>query len=1198
MFTSGGVSIVKIGLFQVLITLVGFFIFGANVAQATNLAGYPGSGLMSLANSPYIVTGDITVNNGNTLTIEPGVIVKMQSGRQISVQNGQLIIGSASNPSPVVITSYKDDAYGGDTNNDGATSPGVGDWKYIQASSANSHVTINNALIRYGGFNSAMVQVLSDAQATITNTTIEYSNNTGLGIRNGATTLVLTNSIIRHTYEGLTISFQADATITGSTFSNNRRGIAIDTDADVANLTISGNTFSGNNVVAGATPFAGLDFADVDDTLIAINNDWGSSSGPTIASNPSGTGDKIIGNVTYSPWTGQNQAPILSYVSTSGYINDGVEPNISFKTQSVPLFEVSYSDAENQAPSYVNLVVATSTFPMVSYFGGTQTYYSDPYAFTKGTYSYHFEASDGTATARLPATGELSFAVKNIPVILVPGIMGTEMWKGSDLIWPDIVDMLGDVGDEFMNVLKMNSDSTASDSQVTIGDIVRKPVPNKNVFEGLISQFTTLGYQENTDLFVFPYDWRLDIRNTAISLKTKIDSTKSQTTSSKVDIVGHSMGGLLAKQYILDNGLSSLNKLLFIGTPHLGAPLAAKALIFGDNLNVKIMFPFLDPGRIKYISQNMLAIYELLPSRAYLDQEYYYYDHTQSSVFDYDRTKQFLTDSGLSSILLSSADNFHSTALDNFNTTGLDAYNINGCDTATVTSIIKRSDGEYSMFMYEGDGTVPLVSSKAINTPSNKTYYFKGIEHATMPSASGIKDLITNIIAGSTISLPSNATQDSSICKVEGKLVSVHSPVNLHIYDLLGNHVGRGENGAIDYNITGVAYEEIGENKFVFLPTSGGQTYQITLDGTGSGTYSLRVSKVENNQVIETAYYSDLPVNANTQATVTLASSVANTVLQVDQNNTGSFTPVSVSAVLDSTQSADITQPTSTISVSGTSTGTDRYQTSATISLSSTDDNAGVLKTEYSLNNGSTWNTYSSSFIITTLGNTTIQYRATDKAGNVEPTKSKTIEIVAASNAVIMILPPASAPPQVLGEQAERPANEQYTKEEILNALSQAQTEILLDYLNQEPNPALEQKVVQDYGQYLALDKPALNFITYGTKSTEKLGMGERAGVLRSYQYAFSALPQTGSDWEDVINISTNKLPNRRNTKAEQEAQKIVKKIYGQVDNQSTLFIAYGLRPETRDIKKEKSELGRFGRIFGKMPSSVFDWSIFREIVY
>ncbi|MEK7164644.1 MAG: hypothetical protein AAB779_01730, partial [Patescibacteria group bacterium] len=95
MFTSGGVSIVKIGLFQVLITLVGFFIFGANVAQATNLAGYPGSGLMSLANSPYIVTGDITVNNGNTLTIEPGVIVKMQSGRQISVQNGQLIIGSA-----------------------------------------------------------------------------------------------------------------------------------------------------------------------------------------------------------------------------------------------------------------------------------------------------------------------------------------------------------------------------------------------------------------------------------------------------------------------------------------------------------------------------------------------------------------------------------------------------------------------------------------------------------------------------------------------------------------------------------------------------------------------------------------------------------------------------------------------------------------------------------------------------------------------------------------------------------------------------------------------------------------------------------------------------------------------------------------------------------------------------------------------
>ena len=115
------------------------------------------------------------------------------------------------------------------------------------------------------------------------------------------------------------------------------------------------------------------------------------------------------------------------------------------------------------------------------------------------------------------------------------------------------------------------------------------------------------------------------------------------------------------------------------------------------------------------------------------------------------------------------------------------------------------------MWLHEGDGTVPLVSSKAVSIDSSRTYYFKGIEHATMPSATGIKSLVNNIITGNMLSLPSNATQDSSVCKVTGELVSVHSPVNLHIYDSSGNHVGRGENGEIDYNITGVAYEEIGE---------------------------------------------------------------------------------------------------------------------------------------------------------------------------------------------------------------------------------------------------------------------------------------------------------------------------------------------------------------------------------------------------
>src|SRR3989338_9757187 len=114
---------------------LGLILFCSPAGAVTNLFGYPSGagGVMSLANSPYVVINDITVNNGNTLTIEPGVIVKMQSGRSIILLNGNVNIGNAENPNPVVITSYRDDAYGGGTKSAGAGPPPEGGgWEYIQ----------------------------------------------------------------------------------------------------------------------------------------------------------------------------------------------------------------------------------------------------------------------------------------------------------------------------------------------------------------------------------------------------------------------------------------------------------------------------------------------------------------------------------------------------------------------------------------------------------------------------------------------------------------------------------------------------------------------------------------------------------------------------------------------------------------------------------------------------------------------------------------------------------------------------------------------------------------------------------------------------------------------------------------------------------------------------------------------------------
>ncbi len=1177
----------------------------ANTKPVINLTGSSVSTNATwpkIGSAAYVLDNDISVPTGVTLTIAPGVAIKGEYGQypdsRLEISGRLLAQGTADQP--IMFTSLRDDTAGGDSNNDGiASTPAAGDWGGLYFENSSGSI-FDYATVRYGGnysddFNGVFYATTDNVMLHLKNSSLAIATST-IGLANTAMYLEGASGL---TMSGSTVATTTTAILSSSSLAS----------------TISNTSFINN------THFA---ISNTGTQIDARHNWWSDDSGPTIASNPAGIGNAISSNVLYDPWTVHippNQPPVLSFVGTSGYTADGVEPNVSFKTMNAPIFKVSYSDPESAVPSYIRAVINNLYYALATTTGGVYVYEANLDSFPKGSFSYHFEASDGISSVRLPASGELSFEVKNMPVILVPGILGTELWRRNEKIWVNGQSIVGDVGDDFLNVLAMNFNGISGDNQITVGDIIRSE-PFTDVFNGLISQFSSLGYMEDTDLFVVPYDWRLDIRTSSNILKDKIDSVKNQTGSSKVDIVAHSMGGLLTKQYIINNDSSSINKIVFVGTPHLGAPKATKTLLLGDSL---LAVPGLSAERIKYIGQNMLSIYELLPSRNYIEQNgRYYFDEEQQILFDYDQTKQFLTDSGLSPILLQSADNFHSSTMDDFNVSGIDAYNINGCNIPTITTIVKRGTDEYSVSMMAGDGTVPLGSSRAIDLNNSRQFYFNDhgflnslfprISHATMPSAGGIKNLITQIVTGATIFLPDYATQDVADCHIEGNLVSVHSPVNLNIYDSNGNHVGRGESGVIDYNISGVAYEEIGENKFVFLPTSGGQTYQIELDGTGSGTFSLRVSKIENSQVTETAYYSNLPVSTATEATVTLAADVSNTVLSVDQNGTGSFAPVSVSAVLNSAQAADITQPASVIAISGSSLGGDRYQTSATISLTATDDNAGVLKTEYSLNNGNTWNTYSNSFIITTLGSNTIQYRATDRAGNVGTVKSKTIEIVAAPNAVIFISPPSpsnsditDAPkqnsntettPQVLGEVKKRPTNEQYTKDEILNALALADTDKLLDYLGKTRDTALETRVMQSYGRYLILDKAATNFITYGTKSTDKLGLGERAGVLRSYQYTFNKLPQTAADWQDAVNIATNQLPVKRSDKAEQEAQAVVRKIYGKLDNQSVMFIAYGLRPETRDIIKERLELKRFGQIFGKMPSSVFDWNIFRKLVY
>ncbi|MBN1889244.1 MAG: right-handed parallel beta-helix repeat-containing protein [Thermoflexales bacterium] len=101
--------------------------------------------------SPYVLTCDVTIAEGVTVTVEPGVVLKFDNpDRRLDVNGTLLAVGTSVNP--IVFTSYKDDTHGNDTNGDGsASSPMAGDWLGIYFNPSSRGSLLEHAWIGYAG---------------------------------------------------------------------------------------------------------------------------------------------------------------------------------------------------------------------------------------------------------------------------------------------------------------------------------------------------------------------------------------------------------------------------------------------------------------------------------------------------------------------------------------------------------------------------------------------------------------------------------------------------------------------------------------------------------------------------------------------------------------------------------------------------------------------------------------------------------------------------------------------------------------------------------------------------------------------------------------------------------------------------------------------------------------------------------------
>ncbi|MDP2671882.1 MAG: hypothetical protein Q8O68_00025, partial [Candidatus Daviesbacteria bacterium] len=278
---------------------------------------------------------------------------------------------------------------------------------------------------------------------------------------------------------------------------------------------------------------------------------------------------------------------------------------------------------------------------------------------------------------------------------------------------------MGESGeDDYYDVLRMKLDGITSEVNIGLtGNLIVR------AYQGAIDFFTSNGYTLNKDFFLFPYDWRKDISLTAPLLDQKISEIKKLTGSAKVDIVAHSMGGLVARNYIADASKAlNVRKLFTLGTPHLGSVEFLKALKYGICLKYPVGSYCLSlaTSEMKDIIQNMIGGFELAPSQTYFsfysgqDNQHPYPYRTEDGGLNYNQIKGLLTGFNHNTSLFTPAETFHN--LDGLlsNTNGVDVILIAGSGKNTLGQIIEEKNYK-DMIYINGDGTVPLMSASLVD---------------------------------------------------------------------------------------------------------------------------------------------------------------------------------------------------------------------------------------------------------------------------------------------------------------------------------------------------------------------------------------------------------------------------------------------------------------------------------------------------
>jgi hypothetical protein len=308
-------------------------------------------------------------------------------------------------------------------------------------------------------------------------------------------------------------------------------------------------------------------------------------------------------------------------------------------------------------------------------------------------------------------------------VLILPGIMGSTLSRGGlfGTLWIDPLEIIAG------HLVELKLGITPSSYHAN-GVILL-------TYLKLKLRLKIAGF--NADFY--PFDWRQSIDDLGADFGVALAKE-----SAGVQVVAHSMGGLVARAALNTPGGAKLKRLIMLGTPNYGSYAALQAL--RGTADVVRKLQKLDrstPQLARDVFSTFPGLYELMPSPGKFEGANIY-DATAWPANDPRPALDRLAATGR--VLEKLAKDAPGDAR---------CYLITGVNQPTPVGA-KLENGEF-VYQYsaEGDGTVPLSSARLDGIPASQIWYVEE-QHGNLPNHDGVEKAVLDLLSsGATQALPS-----------------------------------------------------------------------------------------------------------------------------------------------------------------------------------------------------------------------------------------------------------------------------------------------------------------------------------------------------------------------------------------------------------------------------------------------------------